>query len=194
MKPRQWMQIAAITSAMGLAGTAIAHGMDRTPGTSNDTSAAATSDNSAAAATLDGNSAATSGNNSATNDNDDLSGNASSSMQPDANGSAGAALNHGGDLGNSADVNGNPSLSNGTAPQDLNRQPDRGATQGSTMSSPRANESSDANAAANGARFGSGSSATTIGGQDRLGTTNSDRFDTSASDYTTQHGDTTPAK
>jgi hypothetical protein len=79
-------------------------------------------------------------------------------------------------------------LSNDASTQHLNGQVDRSATQGSTMTSPRSNDASDANAMG-GARYGAGSSATTIGGQDRLGNTNSDRFDTSTSDYATQHDD-----
>jgi hypothetical protein len=221
MKPRQWMQIAALASAMGLTGTAIAQGADRTPGMSNGTSAATLDDN--AAAQINGaNGTSSSDNNSSmsgTNDNNassDLSGNASSSTSSDVNGGAGAALNHGGDLGNSADVNasppssdvngtpgaalnhggdlnnspevnGSPSLSNGTSTGDVNGQVDRGATQGSTMTSPQSGASSDANAPAGGARYGSGSSATTIGGQDRLGNTNSDNFNTWMSDYASQH-------
>jgi len=45
MKTRQWMQIAAVASALGLTGTAIANDADRTPAT--DTSAA-TMDNGVA--------------------------------------------------------------------------------------------------------------------------------------------------
>jgi len=48
MKTRQWMQIAAVASALGLTGTAIANDADRTPAT--DTSAA-TMDNGVATTT-----------------------------------------------------------------------------------------------------------------------------------------------
>lgn len=192
MKPRQWMQVAAVTSAMGLAGTAIANDMDRTPGT-NDT-AASTLDNSApmhapgAARSADDavGSAVTPGssdNNGASNP----SGNASSSTSSDIN--AAPALNRGGDLDRSADVNANPPGASGgvtTAP-DLNGQADRGTTQGSTMTSPKSNVSSDAYAPTGGARYGSGSEATSISGSDRLGSASSDNFNTWASDYASQH-------
>lgn len=175
MKPRQWMQIAAVASAMGLTGGAIANDMDRTPGATND-------------------------NATSTAPSDDAASPASSS---DRNGAP--TLNHGGDLNNSADVNagsnagrstGSAGISNDstgtstssdTSSEDLNGQVQRGATQGSTMTSPRSDTSSDANAPQGGARYGSGSSATSIGGSDRLGSTNSDNFNTWMSDYASQH-------
>jgi len=169
MKPRQWMQIAAVASAMGLTGTAIANDMDRTPGVSDGPAAA-----------LD----------------KDSSGNASSSTSSDLNTQAAPELNRGGDLSGSAEVNGpnaNPLTANPVpdlnAPVDRGSAPGstRGSTQGSTMTSPRSDVSPGANAPAGGARFGSGSSATTIGGQDRLGNTNSDNFSTWMSDYASQH-------
>jgi hypothetical protein len=43
MKPRQWMQIAAVASAMGLTGAAFAHDMDRTSRSGGDASATANS-------------------------------------------------------------------------------------------------------------------------------------------------------
>jgi hypothetical protein len=192
MKPRQWMQIAAVASAMGLAGTAIANDMDRTPGT-NDTdastlrgstpmsapSAASSADNGIGSAVTPG----STDNNGAS----DLRGNASSSTSSDVN--AAPDLNRGGDLDRSADVNANPPGASGgvtTAP-DSNGQADRGTTQGSTMTSPKSNVSTDANAPTGGARYGSGSEATSISGSDRLGSTNSDNFNTWASDYASQH-------
>ena len=194
MKPRQWMQIAAVASAMGLTGGAIANDMDRTPGT----------DNSPAATAIDNDATSAQGANPAADLNssadvnggaglrDNTSGNASSST--DVNGMA-APINRGGDLSGSADVNGNASTlnDNDTATQndnstsDLSGQVNRGTTQGSTMTSPRSNASTDANAPTGGARYGSGSSATSIGGSDRLGSTNSDNFNTWMSDYASQH-------
>jgi hypothetical protein len=52
-----------------------------------------------------------------------------------------------------------------------------GATQGSTMASPRSEPSTTM----------AGSSATSIGGDDRLGTTSSENFDQRMSDYAAQH-------
>jgi hypothetical protein len=194
MKPRQWMQIAAVASAMGLTGGAIANDMDRTPGT----------DNSRAATAIDSETSAQGANpaadlNSSADVNggaglrNNVSGNASSST--DTSGTAPPGMNRGGDLNGSADVNGNASTlnDNDTATQnddstsDLSGQVNRGTTQGSTMTSPRSNASTDANAPAGGARYGSGSSATSIGGSDRLGNTNSDNFNTWMSDYASQH-------
>jgi hypothetical protein len=57
-------------------------------------------------------------------------------------------------------------------------------TQGSTMVSPK---SDTAATPSSGARYGSGSSATSIGGTDRLGSTNSENFDQWASNYAAQH-------
>jgi hypothetical protein len=213
MKPRQWMQIAAVASAMGLTGTAIANDMDRTPGTDN-SSAATILDNDAAsaqgtnpAADLDSNADVNGG----AGLRDNASGNASSSTDlnakaapgmnrgadldnsADVNGRAAPAMNRGGDLDNSADVNGNAATQNDNAASrdsstsDLNGQFDRGTTQGSTMTSPRSNASTDADAPTGGARYGSGSSATSISGSDRLGSTNSDNFNTWMSDYASQH-------
>jgi hypothetical protein len=47
--------------------------------------------------------------------------------------------------------------------------------------------STDANAPSGGAPYGSGSSATSVSGQERLGNTNSDNFDARMSDYAAQH-------
>lgn len=194
MRPRQWMQVAAMASAIGLAGTAIANDMDRTPGT--DDTSASTLDNASAAQMNQPNAAPTYDNgtssSAATGSNDDnsaadLSGNASATTPPDIN--AAPELNRGADLSRSPDVNANPPAASedATSAADLNGQADRGTTQGSTMASPKANASSDANAATAGARYGSGSSATSIGGSDRLGRTNSDNFNTWMSDYASQH-------
>jgi hypothetical protein len=210
MKPRQWMQIAAVASAMGLSGAAIANDMDRTPGTGS-SSAAATIDTSSAAATIDATSVQGANPAADLNTNADVNGgaglrdrgNASGNSSDNTSGNAAAstnsgrmaapALNHGGDLNGSADVNGNPATRNDDATSgrsstsDLNGQVDHGTTQGSTMTSPRSNGSTDANAPMGGARYGSGSSATSVGGSDRLGSTNSDNFNTWMSDYASQH-------
>lgn len=198
------MQIAAVASAMGLAGTAIANDTDRAAGV-NDNSAAtlgngssgtsgSANDASRGMSSSDGNASSPKGNASSSKD---LSGNASSSTSSNLDKNAAPALNRGGDLSGSADVNGpnaNPLTANPTP--DLNGQADRGSgnghvdrgsTQGSTMNSPRSNDTSDANGPTGGARYGSGSEATTIGGQDRLGNTNSDNFNTWMSDYASQH-------
>jgi hypothetical protein len=200
------MQIAAVASAMGLTGAAIANDMDRSPGTDN-SSAATTIDNDATSA-QGANPAADLNSNADVNGGAGLRGNASgnASSSTDTNGTAAADLNRGGDLNGSADVSGNAALQNGNATSsdnaalqngnatssdnatsDLNGQVDRGTTQGSTMTSPRSNASTDANAPSGGARYGSGSSATSIGGSDRLGSTNSDNFNTWMSDYASQH-------
>jgi hypothetical protein len=195
MKPRQWMQIAAVASAMGLTGGAIANDMDRTPGTYN--SPAATAIDNGATSAQGANPAADLNSDADVNGGaglrDNASGNASSST--DSNGIAAPGMNRGGDLNGSADVNGKASTlnDNDTATQndnstsDLGGQVNRGTTQGSTMTSPRSNASTDANAPTGGARYGSGSSATSIGGSDRLGSTNSENFNTWMSDYASQH-------
>ena len=193
MKPRQWMRIAAVASAMGLTGTAIANDMDHTPATDN-TSAATILDNDATSAkganpAADLNSSADVNGGAGLRDN--AGGNASSSTG--MNGTAPPGMNRGGDLNGSADVNGNAATQNDNATSsdsstsDLNGQVDRGTTQGSTMTSPKSNASTDANTPSGGARYGSGSSATSIGGSDRLGNTNSDNFNTWMSDYASQH-------
>lgn len=125
------MQIAAVASALGLAGTAIANDVDRTSGT--DTSAA-TMDNSAAART--------------------------GANTPSDNGSMNNATTGGNESYGSSDLNGNSSSST---------------------------TSTDANAPTGGALYGSGSSGTSVSGQDRLGNTNSDHFDARMSDYAAQH-------
>ena len=137
MKPRQWMQIAVVASAVGLTGGAIAQDMDRTSPSSGNASL---------------NSAAQLGD-SATNP-------------------APGALPDNGMNGSS-----DSTLDNGAA----------GTTQGSTMASPRSSAASDASAPPGGARYGSGSSATSISGSDRLGNTTSDNFNTWSSDYASQH-------
>lgn len=182
------MQIAAVASALGLAGTAIANDADRTPAA--DTSAA-TVDNGAAT-TTDANAPSDNGsmNNATTGGNEsygtsDLNGDASSATTSDLNGSASTDLNGNASSSTTSGLNGN-----GTAPNDNSNstgQVERGATQGSTMTSPQSTTSTDANAPSGGALYGSGSSATSVSGQDRLGTTNSDNFDARMSDYAAQH-------
>ena len=135
MKPRQWMQIAAVASAVGLTGSAIAQDMDRTSSSSDNTSL-----------------------------------NSAAQLGDDATNPAPGAL-----------------PDNGT--QQLERQHARqrcgGNDEGSTMASPRSD--SAVNGPTGGARFGSGSDATSISGSDRLGNTNSDNFNTWMSDYASQH-------
>jgi len=168
MKTRQWMQIAAVASAIGLTGTAIANDTDRTPST--DTSAATMDNGAAIHANTPGdngslNNATTGGNESY--GTSDLNGNASSST--------------------TSDLNGNAATPNGDSTSGTTGQVERGATQGSTMTSPQSTTSSDANAPSGGALYGSGSSATSVSGQDRLGNTDSDNFDARMSDYAAQH-------
>jgi hypothetical protein len=79
------------------------------------------------------------------------------------------------------DNSGTSSL-NGDTPTLDNGAPS--TTQGSTMVSPK---SDTAATPSSGARYGSGSSATSIGGTDRLGSTNSENFDQWASNYAAQH-------
>jgi hypothetical protein len=209
------MQIAAVASAIGLTGTAVANGADRTPGM--DTSAA-TFDNGSAA-TINANTPGDNGTGRATMGGNesygtsDQTGNpaADLSTNPDVNGGAGINANsdHGSsnttrDLSGNAsssttsdlnadvpssrsDLNGSASTSNGSGTSDTTGQVDRGATQGSTMESPRPNTSTDANAPSGGALHGSGSSATSLSGQGRLAHTNSDNFNTWMSDYASQH-------
>jgi hypothetical protein len=127
MRARQWMKIAAIASAIGLTGTAIAHELDHNAAAQLDTTPAAT------AATIDANAAA----------------------QLD------------------------------TAPA-ANTAPTYGTTQGSTMASPR---SDDLRSGTSGAVTGAGSAATSIGGDDRLATTDSDDFvDAQRQGYATPGG------
>jgi hypothetical protein len=206
MKPRQWMQIAAVASAMGLTGAAIANDMDRTAGSDN--SSATTIDNGAASAeatnpaadlnrNADVNGGAGLRDSSSMNRGAGLDGNAggSAASSTDLNGVTPPDLNRGGDLNGSADVNGNAStrIDQSTATQNDNAasgttgQVDHGTTQGSTMVSPRSNATTDANAPTGGVRYGSGSSATPNAGSNRLGSTNSDNFNTWMSDYASQH-------
>ena len=207
MKPRQWMQVAAVASAMGLTGAAIANDMDRTAGSDN-SSPATTIDNGAASAeatnpaadlnrNADVNGGAGLRDNSSMNRGAGLDGNTggSAASSTDLNGVTPPGLNRGGDLNGSADVNGNGSTraDEGTATQndnagsDTTGQVDRGTTQGSTMVSPRSNATTDANAPTGGVRYGSGSGATSNAGSNRLGSTNSDNFNTWMSDYASQH-------
>ena len=120
MKPRQWMQIAVVASAVGLTGGAIAQDMDRT---------------------------------SPSSDNASL--NSAAQLGDSATNPAPGALPDNGMNGSS-----DSTLDNGAA----------GTTQGSTMASPRSDS------AVNGPTGG-----------DRLGTTNSDNFNTWMSDYASQH-------
>jgi hypothetical protein len=180
MKTRQWMQIAAVASAIGLTGTAIANDTDRTPST--DTSAATMDNGAAIHANTPGDNG--SPNNATTGGNEsygtsDLNGNASSSTTSDLNGNGSSST--------TSDLNGNAATPNGDSTSGTTGQVERGATQGSTMTSPQSTTSSDANAPSGGALYGSGSSATSVSGQDRLGNTDSDNFDAWMSDYAAQH-------
>lgn len=151
-----------MASAASLTGAAIANDLDRTSTSSPDT-----------ATTINGNPAQP--------DNDAT--NPATSALPDNTVTAP-------DLGttqsndNGAMMNDNSGTSN---PNGDTSTIDNGApstTQGSTMVSPK---SDTAAAPSGGARYGSGSSATSIGGTDRLGSTNSENFDQWASDYAAQH-------
>jgi hypothetical protein len=184
MRTRHWMQIAAVASAVGLTGTAIANDMDRTPTSSGDTSTAVTGnptqrDNDATNPSTsvlpdstvtapDRDTAQPNGNGSTMNDNN-LNDNNSGATQQNSNGST---MN---DNSGTSSLNGTPStIDNGAT----------GTTQGSTMVSPKSDTTP---APAGGARYGSGSSATSISGGDRLGGTSSENFDQWASDYASQH-------
>ncbi|HXR55200.1 MAG TPA: hypothetical protein VN858_00285 [Casimicrobiaceae bacterium] len=174
------MQIAAVASAIGLTGTAIANDTDRTPST--DTSAATMDNGAAIHANTPGDNG--SPNNATTGGNEsygtsDLNGNASSSTTSDLNGNGSSST--------TSDLNGNAATPNGDSTSGTTGQVERGATQGSTMTSPQSTTSSDANAPSGGALYGSGSSATSVSGQDRLGNTDSDNFDARMSDYAAQH-------
>jgi hypothetical protein len=162
MRARQWMQIAAVASAASLTGAAIANDMDRASTSRPDT-----------ATTISGNPAQL--------DNDAT--NPATSVLPDNTVTApevgttqsndnGATMN---DNAGTSNLNGDASTIDNGAPS---------TTQGSTMVSPK---SDTAAAPSGGARYGSGSSATSIGGTDRLGSTNSENFDQWASDYASQH-------
>jgi hypothetical protein len=162
MRARQWMQIAAVASAASLTGAAIANDMDRASTSRPDT-----------ATTISGNPAQL--------DNDAT--NPATSVLPDNTVTApevgtpqsndnGATMN---DNAGTSNLNGDASTIDNGAPS---------TTQGSTMVSPK---SDTAAAPSGGARYGSGSSATSIGGTDRLGSTNSENFDQWASDYAAQH-------
>jgi hypothetical protein len=162
MRARQWMQIAAVASAASLTGAAIANDMDRASTSRPDT-----------ATTISGNPAQL--------DNDAT--NPATSVLPDNTVTApevgttqsndnGATMN---DNAGTSNLNGDASTIDNGAPS---------TTQGSTMVSPK---SDTAAAPSGGARDGSGSSATSIGGTDRLGSTNSENFDQWASDYAAQH-------
>ena len=137
MSARQWMQIVAAASAIGLGGTAIAHDLDRTSSSANTMPSGST----------------------ITRDSSMANGNAAAQL--DASPSTGAPVNRTTDT---------------TATY--------GTTQGSTMASPR---SDDLRSGTSGAVTGAGSAATSIGGDDRLATTNSENFDQWMSDYAAQH-------
>ena len=124
MKPRQWMQIAAVASAMGLTGAAIANDMDRSPGTDNSSSAtildndATSAQGTNPAADLDSNADVNGG----AGLRDNASGNAS--LPTDPNGMAAPGMNRGGDLDNSADVNGKAATRNDNATSNDASMPD----------------------------------------------------------------------
>jgi hypothetical protein len=192
MKPRQWMQIAAVASAIGLTGNAIAHDMDRTPASSDNPSATANS-----AAQLGGSAAnptpgalpdngmnSSNGSTSTLNSDNDSTSTLNSdnaqtqNLNGNVNGDTSTSNDNTSNLNRDStttDVNGGTALDNGAT----------GTTQGSTMTSPRSDTS--ANGPTGGARYGSGSDATTIGGSNRLGSTNSGNFNPGMSDYTSQH-------
>lgn len=188
MKSRHWMQIAAVASAIGLTGGAVANDMNRTQATS-DTSAA-TAYGGDRDRSMNSEMAPPANDNAVTSDQTanpaaDLNTNA------DVNGGAGLNARSAGNPSGTAsspstsDVSGNASTLNDNSTSDVNGQVTQGSTQGSTMTSPKPNTSTDANAPSGSA--GSGSNATSIGGQDRLGNTNSENFNTWMSDYASQH-------
>ena len=155
MRARQWMQIAAVASAIGLGGTAVANDLGRTSSdVGNDNAAAqldttpSTMSNENAAAQLDTTPSATGGN---------------AAAQLDSTPSTTGAPVSGTTTGRAATY---------------------GTTQGSTMTSP---QSGELRSGTSGAVTGAGSAATSIGGGDRLATTNSENFDQWMSDYAAQH-------
>jgi hypothetical protein len=160
MRARQWMQIAAVASAVGLAGGAIANDMDRTAPSSDD-----------ASATVNGNPAA------------QLGGDATNPSSSAAPGTAVPTPGYG-TAAPSTDVDSSTAIGNDASTSTLDNDA-TGTTQGSTMVSPKSDMTT--NAPSGGARYGSGSSATSISGSDRLGSTNSANFDQWASDYASQH-------
>jgi hypothetical protein len=179
MRARQWMQIAAVASAVGLAGGAIANDMDRTAPSSDD-----------ASATVNGNPAAQLGGD-ATNPSSSMNGNPAAQLGGDAtNPSSSAAPGTAvptpgyGTAAPSTDVDSSTAIGNDASTSTLDNDA-TGTTQGSTMVSPKSDMTT--NAPSGGARYGSGSSATSISGSDRLGSTNSANFDQWASDYASQH-------
>lgn len=155
MRARHWMQIAAVASAIGLGGTAIAHDLDRTSSDGGNDNAAAQLD-TPRSTMIDENAAAQLDTTQSTSDE-----NAAAQLDttPSTTG---------------ASVSGTAA---GTAPA-------YGTTQGSTMTSP---QSRDLRSGTSGAVTGAGSAATSIGGDDRLGTTNSENFNQWMSDYAAQH-------
>ena len=156
MRARQWMQIAAVASAIGLGGTAIANDLDRTP---------SSTENDNAAAQLDTTPSTMSDENAA----------AQLDTMPSTLGDENAA----------AQLDTTPSTAgasaSGTATDTTTTY---GTTQGSTMTSP---QSGELRSGTSGAVTGAGSAATSIGGGDRLATTNSENFDRWMSDYAAQH-------
>ena len=118
MKPRQWMQVAAVASAVGLAGTAIANDMD-TSGAQNTVGTESAASVTTQAPPVNGNAAADLNNSASTDVN------ASGSASIDLNDNAAADLN-----GSASNVNGTPSdaLNGSAAPSDLNNGVSSSAT------------------------------------------------------------------
>jgi hypothetical protein len=179
MKPRQWMQVAAVASAMGLAGTAIANDMDMSASSTSIDQSSTMSAPSADQGTMPSPSTDQNGNPlSATSDLDrsvqsttGLSGNASSSASSDLNGNAATAneVNAAGSSSSSANDLSAPAQNDAGTSAAIG-----GTTQGSTMESPKPATST-------------GAERSSSGGHDRLANTNSDNFDAWASDYASQH-------
>jgi hypothetical protein len=149
MKPRQWMQVAAVASALGLAGTAIANDIDTS-------GARSTIGNESAASVIDqatppsnGNAAADLNNSPST----DVNGSAIGSGSMDLNDNAAADLN--GSVSTGANVNGTASdASNGSrAPSDLSNGVSSSATApAATSGSDESSYGNNATSAAQGDR------------------------------------------
>lgn len=190
MKPRHWMQIAAVASAVGLAGSAIANDNAIGQNTQSTIGQNTQSTNESAASVIDQatprpayaprvDSALQSNdlNGSSSMSTNDVNGNASSTAS-DPNNNAQSNTNDNGANASTNDNGANASGSNDNGTNNGlndNESGTSGTTQGSTMQSPKST---------NGLTSGLPSNAK--GGQ-RLSTTNSSNFNAWASDYASQH-------
>ena len=183
MRARQWMQVAAVASAVGLAGSAMANDTDRTIMLNSDLAAPVTrttpSPSAADSAAINGamNESAARG----TAEQTDSLGLPDTNVRDSMNRSAGTAYGN-----DSATSNGNSAFDNDTRLNDDSTLNDN--TAGAVGVAPRGALASPGTGNPNdGTLTGGESSATALGANNRTGNFNSDNFDAWMSDYATAH-------